>query len=294
MNLFLGYYVPYRHLVALWEMETDYWLHNSQPKPDRGAFHSMREYQRAFGVEWSDDDDEAATDSDVAQTTELVSSALTTQRALAKIKSRRLQRKVLEHGFEPTEAKKVSRVRRRCRAQNSALSCWWKVAIQRNLQQRMWMQLGGAPAESMLPPRFERLYQPDKLSQFDKCFSRSWATPVRRSHSAQHGSEPEDETALKYKKSIRKTFPESSEVDAESKDEHVATMKDYCEKYGYASRHASSLKRFVGSHHQVRDPRYSPNRGEEKVGGKGCDSSILNVWTRLNLSRIRAGFCRSC
>ena len=28
MNLFLGYYLPFRHTIPLWEMETDYYLHN--------------------------------------------------------------------------------------------------------------------------------------------------------------------------------------------------------------------------------------------------------------------------
>jgi hypothetical protein len=35
----------------------------------------------------------------------------------------------------------------------------------------MWMQLG-IPADSMLPPRFERLYQPERIAQFDRFFAR--------------------------------------------------------------------------------------------------------------------------
>lgn len=51
----------------------------------------------------------------------------------------------------------------------------------------MWMKLGQlAPTDSFLPSKYERLYQPDKIAQFDRFFARGWATPLRRSHSAQH------------------------------------------------------------------------------------------------------------
>jgi hypothetical protein len=60
----------------------------------------------------------------------------------------------------------------------------------------MWMQLGKSPSESMLPPRFERLYQPEKMAQFDRFFARSWATPVRRSHSAQHSEASDDKSEI--------------------------------------------------------------------------------------------------
>ena len=63
-------------------------------------------------------------------------------------------------------------------------------------QQRMWMKLGQGDSESILLPRYERFYQPDKFTHFDKFFSRAWATPVRRSHSAQHsGGDGDAETS---------------------------------------------------------------------------------------------------
>lgn len=85
------------------------------------------------------------------------------------------------------ESSRIAEVRRKVQAQGEALGVWWKVALQTNLQQRMWMKLGELPpSESFLPSKYERLYQPDKIAQFDRFFARGWATPLRRSHSAQH------------------------------------------------------------------------------------------------------------
>lgn len=92
------------------------------------------------------------------------------------------------------ESQRVSRVRHQCKLQNDILSSWWKTALQANIKQRMWMQLGQHEDDEVLPTRFERLYQPEKLGQFDRFFSRGWATPVRRSHSAQHSDGPENES----------------------------------------------------------------------------------------------------
>jgi hypothetical protein len=125
-NLFLGYYVPYRHTIPLWEMETDYYLHNRHIEMGKG----MRGYQKVFGVsEWNCEDDcDTGTDIGIpvrhrSQGSNLKNDAL-----------------VLEH-----QSQKIQRVRDRCSSQNKALSNWWKRAIQMNVQQRM---------VSVLPCRF--------------------------------------------------------------------------------------------------------------------------------------------
>jgi hypothetical protein len=38
---------------------------------------------------------------------------------------------------------------------------------------------GAETEDSLLPPRYERLYQPEKMAQFDRFFARGWATPLR-------------------------------------------------------------------------------------------------------------------
>jgi hypothetical protein len=95
------------------------------------------------------------------------------------------------------QIRRIQRVRDRCYSQNKSLSMWWKVALQSNVQQRMWMRLGNNPAEPMTTTsRFDRIYQPEKLAQFDRFFARPWSTPVRRSHSAQHSSEVDDDAEI--------------------------------------------------------------------------------------------------
>lgn len=253
MNLLLGYYVPYRHIVPLWELETDYWLHNAPTKSENGSLHTMRTYQRAFGVAWGDDNSADATESGTFDRSEILSPTLSQRAKLAKIRSRRsLAKRHVEDSQRTTslEAKRVSKVRGRCTAQNDALSVWWKVAIQTNMQRRMWMQLGEAPSESMLPPRFERMYQPEKLSQFDRFFSRSWSTPVRRSHNDQHASSSESDLGTAFVKSISILPAPQKEESQEDQDE---TLGEFIAEYGYEPRQAPALKRFLSP--------YLPSRG---------------------------------
>jgi hypothetical protein len=151
MNLFLGYYLPYRHAIPLWELETDYYLHNFHFKSGRGTLQSMKTYQLAFGVSgWANSS--AAADPKAKSAT-----FPSTENATV--------------SSEP-QSRSIQKVRNRCKSQNLALSSWWKVAIHANVQQRMWMQLGRNHEEAMLPPRFERIYQPEKIAQFDRFFGK--------------------------------------------------------------------------------------------------------------------------
>ena len=179
----MGYYVPYRHSseynldecrlaplrrthltclitlssVPLWDMETDYYLHNFHVKTGKGTLHSMKGFQRAFGVvEWNEDEDgdysmnekDSATSSNSLASSKVLRPARPVGRSVT---STSVDSTVSKH-----EESRISKVRRRCTVQNQALSSWWKIAIQANIQQRMWMQLSRSPAESLLPPRFER------------------------------------------------------------------------------------------------------------------------------------------
>jgi hypothetical protein len=110
-NLFLGYYVPYRHTVPLWEMETDYYLHNRYVDTGEG----MRAYQESFGVlDW--DCEDANRGPNLGGSAGLHPESKT---------------------MLPEQSRKIQKVRDRCTSQNKALSNWWKVAVQRNVQQRM-------------------------------------------------------------------------------------------------------------------------------------------------------------
>ena len=234
MNLFLGYYIPSHHTVPLWELETDYYLHNFHVKSGNGSLHAMKLYQRTFGTDWSDEDGQNS-------------------------------REELTSSLESQESWRIERVRSHCKTQNEALSVWWKLAIQQHIQGRMWRSNGNTSSyEPLLPPRFDRLYQPDKLAQFDKFFSRSWAAPVRLSHSVQHSHSGEDHTELmllhrkaavsaknqpasgKGKDAKGNSADEGKRGDLEQNEEK--SIFDFINTHGFKSELTPSLRLFLTSH----------------------------------------------
>lgn len=95
-------------------METDYYLHNL----DVSIGKEMRGYQKSFGVlEWSNDYDNSTG---------------------SERRSKRYQLKKKNLGDTLSEQSlRIQKVRERCDNQNKALSMWWKIALQTNVQQRM-------------------------------------------------------------------------------------------------------------------------------------------------------------
>lgn len=108
----------------------------------------------------------------------------------------------------------------------------------------------------MLPPRFERLYQPEKIAQFDRFFARSWATPVRRSHSAQHSGEIDEQTS-DFRRII---YGRPSDQDAKSnltldreKGHDDSTLNKFISSHGYEAQKRATLRRFVQKHDIIDD-----------------------------------------
>jgi hypothetical protein len=241
-NLFLGFYVPYHHSIPLWEMETDYYLHNLHVKAGRGTPFSMKAYERSFGI--SVDDGEP------------LESELRRSRIAKHSPSRNTR---AQKGNRDEESYRVSRVRNRCNAQNDALSTWWKAALQENITQRMWMHLGNGHPESAMPPRFERLYQPEKLGQFDRFFTRSWTTPVRRSHSSQHADDTDFETDLNmtrvFSDGTAANNKQRNGVETDPEEAHI-TLKDFVHRHGFDSCRSESLQTYL-VHHDSSGPSVS-------------------------------------
>jgi hypothetical protein len=104
-----------------------------------------------------------------------------------------------------------------------------------------------------LPPRFERLYQPEKLAQFDRFFARSWSTPVRRSHAAQHGGDVSEELS-EYQRNIYRPLNkiERSEsladVTVDARGESHDVLDHVISKHGFEPRKRTTLRRFVQQH----------------------------------------------
>lgn len=144
INLFLGLYIPSKHSIPLWELESDYHLHNSH----------------------------------------LNSSTIVALRHLKKYQFRNNETKENDLQGE-SSSDRLEAVKERFSFQVDSLSSWWKVSLQYYITQRMWMKLE-TPDDfgTDYLDSFDRIYQPEKLTQFDKYFARSWSMPSRLSHEA--------------------------------------------------------------------------------------------------------------
>ena len=250
MNLFLGYYVPNLHPIHLWDMESDYYLHNFHVKASEESLISVKSYEQAFAVDWSDDEEHNAK----AQSTA----------PLRQPKSMdHYHKKVLSGGDSTVDIfskadvdDKINLITKRCNSQNKALSVWWKAAIHANIRERMWMKLSNKSPESLVTPRFERLYQPEKLAQFDKYFSRNFATPLRLSHSAQHAQSSDDtkeviRSAVSRAGHLKKKIVLNDVEDVSDTDESTSSEEssyciiDFIKEHGFISPNGQSLKNFI-------------------------------------------------
>lgn len=212
----------------------------------------METYKRAFGITWNDDDIRSEVSS--------LSSPVSTTRKLTGLDHMAISSDC--KGSD--ETKWMQRIRHRYEAQNDALSKWWKVALQSNIQQRMWMQRSKGEAEITLPPRFERIYQPETLGLFDRYFSRDWSRPVRRSHAAQHTDAAEEGDVS----DLPRYFSESPSLSDEKKEHKdigspVVPLNGFLDKYGYDPWCETSLRRFSEYHARNTDTAYAVGINEE-------------------------------
>mmetsp|Transcript_30450 Transcript_30450/g.49801 ORF Transcript_30450/g.49801 Transcript_30450/m.49801 type:complete len:553 (-) Transcript_30450:394-2052(-) len=222
-----------------------------------------------FGVDWSDlEDDHHKLDQDSRQQQQ-------------PHRAHRRNESVGSTVSNADDPSRIDRVKQRCIAQNSAFSVWWKVSIQTYIQQRMWMQLGGSPAGSSLPPRFDRLYRPNELSHFDKVFARPWATPFRLSHEDQHKSSLDDGELGSAGLSPRKATPKESKItmfderfqsskghDEQDKtteeDQGYVSLRDYVNTNGFNAKNRSSLNQLIDAHAYKPQHAFSNDEQSEK------------------------------
>ena len=110
-----------------------------------------------------------------------------------------------------------------------------------------------------MPPRFDRIYQPYKLAQFDRFFARSWAVPVRRAHSSQQvkGGSEENEK-LESRKLIGDVTLQSSSPKLEEAKQGESLL-EFHTHHGYEFSQTPSLNRFV-AHHARHDPPISSTK----------------------------------
>jgi hypothetical protein len=102
---------------------------------------------------------------------------------------------------------------------------WWKAALLSHLKQRLWSSSMQPLDEEGLPPRFERLYQPEKIGHFDSIFSRDWETPHRRDHSAQHSAVHDDGAAFVRIVSSSIDQPPKKDNDGDESTHYECTLR---------------------------------------------------------------------
>jgi hypothetical protein len=225
-NLFLGYYLPYRHSVPLWEMENDYYLHNFHVMNARNATTYMKNYERAFCINSTDDEDEVESPGRVQS----------------------IGLNPIHHKVSIVKSERVARIRKHCTKQNSALSSWWKAALHANLKEKNLLRFGTMRDINHFPGRFERIYQPEKLTQFDRIFSRAWETPVRRSHAAQHaeGTDGDDSCDFARVISIDVCSPKHVRVhDLGDSDKQGISIRDLVASHEFHLKNTDKLKTFA-------------------------------------------------
>ena len=245
MNLFLGHYIPKRHLVPLWDLESDYYLHNYHCKSGTASMKSMELCQYMAAASLGDEDMRGKR-------------SINTTPILQRPKHITNSSRKFSFPFKDADSGiiqdswRVERVVKRCSAQNVALTSWWRGAIQTYIDQRRWMHLGDNPFESMIPSRFERTYGAhDQLANFDHFFQRPFTRPLHASHSSQKrkADDEEKESLLLYRKTLSPhndglSIGNSSNFGDSDKEDEVS-LKDLTQKFGYRNRRKPYLGHFL-------------------------------------------------
>jgi hypothetical protein len=128
--------------------------------------------------------------------------------------------------------------------------------------------------ESDVPSRFDRIYQLEKLSQFDRFFSRSWSTPVRSSHAAQHTVGSDDDDTYDFSRVISTDFTAPATETNMTKDDDNDSglvVSEFIKIWGSGPRKELSLKLF-------REHHLTPHAKSNEYNYLGdCDTSSIEV-----------------
>lgn len=230
----MGYFIPTRHSVPLWELENDYYLHNLHADEGRGEIYSMANFKDLYSVGMRD-------------STQVENSPRSSARTSSPFQS--THSKPFEKGSRHTgDYRRQDRDLKR--EPSGEKGSWWKVALQTNLQQRVWMRLPASSSfhDSMLPPKYERVYQPDKIALFDRFFARGWATPVRRPHSAQHYGGGDEAKRLELRRVISGKERVVHDTAGRKDCDEEETLEGYVDRSGYGPQKPPTLRSFVAHH----------------------------------------------
>jgi hypothetical protein len=269
MNLFLGHYIPSRHPIPLWEMENDYYLHNSHMQSDVLSLQNSKLQQQAL----IDDFDHRKRGKSSRD------SILFQRRSLSGVR----RAPILNKSYDAStadEPAQIVRLRKSCMNQLESFSLWWRVALRDYIDQRRWIQLGNnAEMRLPLPSRFETIHgAADQIVQFDKLLSRPWTKPFRSDRSV--NNEEEKSALITHRKKVSLTENETESDDTNHKEEPTITLGNYKREFGYTSQSAQYMVNFLEAQ------RVAAKSNERR--GKGNYSSIFFLYLLFHLHHIRS------
>jgi len=136
-------------------------------------------------------------------------------------------------------------VEARCEAQTTALSLWWKHALQAYIQRRMWMHLGGEKEE-------DQEEEKESLVSYDKEFMRPWSKPYRRPHHAQHTDGNDDADTLTFTRLYAGAEDEDMvSIAKDVKPDYSESLSTFINKYGTEPWSEPALSRYSEHHARV-------------------------------------------
>lgn len=216
MNLFLGYFQPSLHEYALWDLETDYFLHNRILSPAPPLVNAIL-YDAQPSRYMICDDEEQNVDVESALKNYFVSDVISSEEAIAK---------VLE--FE----KRKQRLRVKQKAIHETVEMWWRVALHDFDSQLMWMRIP-PPKDVVHTPYFDRVHSTRSLSFYDEhLLGYDYQYPL---DATTNGAEivPVQPGGYWRRNSLRRSEPSSQTIDDEEEEisrEVGASVDDSPEK----------------------------------------------------------------
>jgi hypothetical protein len=184
MNLFLGHFIPFQSKLSLWDLDSDYLLHNKLLRPHlpycESVYFQLADRQ-ITGAEDEADDSESNKFGILVEKVLLLEDGIgvDTNAVTAKTK---IKGEVLNKYFirsdasERTKKDAIERINKRkielkekSAVVTEAISEWWKLALHEFDSQMRWLSIPSKDKANKWAA-FNHLYRPSKLTSFDSIF----------------------------------------------------------------------------------------------------------------------------
>jgi hypothetical protein len=192
MNVFLGFYVPNEKITPLWDLETDYFLHNkalrpSMPLENKILFNELKRKENHGGGYKYRKGQSLLVDGAGHNDAEIVLKLLASAPSIDV--NTVLRQYFFKHGMseaaltlsvrkaiERSEKRKAVAKEMEDRV-TEAVEMWWRDSLQQFVGERQWMCLP-IPDGVLQRSYFERVHKPSELTLFDAVFAGESSIPI--------------------------------------------------------------------------------------------------------------------